>query len=199
MTRIALAAALVLALAACSRQQPSAAATGSAAPPASGSASTPASAPAPAAESRYIPFTKCKLVETKEDEDWSISKCEALPGYQVFIDYGDARDDLRLVPRGGKEVNLGLPYIGGGGFNALGPTFEWRGKTTGGTFTPHALIVRNAKSEDPEHSERQTSLLAVIDLAKLCVVALVRPGPDQNQRAQEIADAGTQACLPRPG
>ncbi len=150
------------------------------------------------AESRYIPFSKCKLVETNENEDWSVSKCEAMPGWSVFIDYGDARDDLRLAPKGGKEVNLGLPMLGGGGFNTLGPTFEWRGRTTGGTFTPHALIVRNAKSEDPEHSERQTSLLAVIDLAKLCAVALVRPGPEQNRQAQAIADAGAQACMPRP-
>ena len=194
---------LVLALAACSGQQSEAAVEGAPSPAAGGSSAAPppatASGAAAAAESRYIPFSKCRLVETNENEDWSVSKCEAMPGYQLFIDYGDARDDLRLVPKGGKEVNLGLPMLGGGGFNTLGPTFEWRGRSAGGTFTPHALIVRNAKSEDPEHSERQTSLLAVIDLAKLCVVALVRPGPDQNRQAQAIADARTQACLPRPG
>lgn len=194
---------LALALAACSGQQSEAAAGGSPSPATgASSAALPAAATSgagPAAESRYIPFSKCKLVETNENEDWSVSKCEAMPGWSVFIDYGDARDDLRLAPKGGKEVNLGLPMLGGGGFNTLGPTFEWRGRTAGGTFTPHALIVRNAKSEDPEHSERQTSLLAVIDLAKLCVVALVRPGPEQNRQAQAIADAGAQACMARPG
>lgn len=164
-------------------------------PPTSAFAAGPAGA---AAQSRYIPFNRCRLVDSKDDEDWSISKCQALPGYTLFLDYGDARDDLRFVTRDGKEVTLGLPYLAAhGGFNTLGPTFEWRGRMAGRRFVPHALIVRDAVSEDPEHSERQTSLLAVIDLGRLCVVAFVRPAPDQNRRAQAIADAGTQACMPR--
>ncbi len=193
--------ALALLLVACSdAQSPPPAPGATTGPEAAGApASTDASAVTsqPAIASRFIPFSTCKVIESNEEEDWSTSRCEALAGYTVLLDYSDVRDDLRIAVKGGKLVSLGISAAGGGGFNSLGPTFEWRGKGEGAGFVPHALIVRNGVSEDPEHSERQTSTLAVIDLARLCVIALVRPGADQNVRAQAIADGGTQACLTR--
>ena len=204
MKAVIAAAALALSLTACSGETVPSPDPGSAGPSQSGAATVagvPAAVQRPglatAIGSRFIPFSTCKAVEVKEDEDWSVSKCEAPAGFTVFLDYGDARDDLRLKPRGGKEVSLGMSNAGGGGFNTLGPTFEWRGRGAGAAFVPHALIVRNAVSDDPEHSERQTSMRAVIDLTRLCIAALVRPGPDQNERARAIADGGRQDCLTR--
>jgi hypothetical protein len=88
-----------------------------------------------------------------------------------------------------------LPLLAGGAFSSTGDTVEWRGDTPGGTFAPRALIVRQTVMEDPDPEVPEVSYLVVARLApEPCVVARVRPGPDQNDRARQAADRGG-ACL----
>jgi hypothetical protein len=145
--------------------------------------------------SRYTSLKDCKLVEEGDGEDWSVSRCPGLGGYSLVLNYGDARDDLALRQTGRKDAELGLPYLSGGGFNALGETIEWRGAEASGGFEPRGLIVRNNAVQDPEQPEKPTSLLVVVDLSQGCAVAQVKPGPRQNERARAVADGPRQPCL----
>jgi hypothetical protein len=147
--------------------------------------------------SRYTSLKNCKLVEMREDEDWSVSRCPGLGGYTVMLNYGDARDDLALRRTGRKDAEIGLPYLAGGGFTTLGETLEWRGAASANGFEPTALIVRNSAVQNPEEPEKPTSLLVVIDLAQGCAVAQVKPGAQQNERARAVADGPRQTCLER--
>lgn len=155
----------------------------------------PASTSADGRASQYTSLGDCKVVELREDEDWSVSRCTGPGGYGLFVDYGDARDDLRLIKPGTQPVELGLLALSNGGFNSLGDAVEWRGSGAGEAFKPAALIVRNNAVENPERPERPTALLVVIDLAQGCVVAQVRPRSGQNEAARAIADGPRQPCL----
>jgi hypothetical protein len=145
--------------------------------------------------SHYTSLKDCKVVELREDEDWSVSRCAGPGGYVLMVDYGDARDDLRLVRPGGKPIELGLLQLNGGGFNSLGDAVEWRGTGAGPAFKPTALIVRNNAAMSPERPEQQIGFLVVINLAQGCAVAQVRPMSAQNEQARKIADGPKQPCL----
>lgn len=148
-----------------------------------------------ATTSLYGSLKTCKVSEINEEEDWSVSHCEGPGGYGLIVDYGDARDDLRLVRPGSKPIELGLLQLNGGGFNSLGDAVEWRGTGAGPAFTPTALIVRNNAALSPERPEQQIGFLVVIDLAQGCAVAQVRPMAAQNEQARKIADGPKQPCL----
>ena len=145
--------------------------------------------------SHYTSLKDCKGTELREDEDWSVSSCAGPHGYGLILEYGDARDDLRLVRPGGKPIELGLLQLNGGGFNSLGDAVEWRGTGAGAAFKPTALIVRNNAVEHPERPEQLTGFLVVIDLAQACVVAQIRPSAGHNEAARRIADGPKQPCL----
>jgi hypothetical protein len=155
----------------------------------------PATDPVGGPASRYTSLKDCKVEELREDEDWSVSRCAGPGGYTLMVDYGDARDDLRLVRPGGKPVELGLLSLNGGGFNSLGDAVEWRGTGTEAAFKPTMLIVRNNAVESPERPEQPTALLVVIDLKQGCAVAQIRPTAGQNETARKIADGPRQPCL----
>lgn len=194
--------AILLALGACSKQgEPAvdASAAASAAPSAEASDATAATTPAPKGPvSRYTSLKDCKLVEAREDEDWSRSRCKGAGGVDLMVEYADARDDLQVLRADQPGVTLGLPYVAGGGFNTLGDTVEWRGTGEGAQFAPRMLIVRNSSVQNPERPEHSAAFLDVIDLAQGCAVAHVKPGPGQNEAARAAADGPALKCL-RPG
>jgi hypothetical protein len=199
MIRLALSLSLVPMLAACSERAakaPDAAGTSTtaAAVPSEAVPVVSPSAPAGAARvSRYTSLKDCKVTESNEEEDWSISACPGIGIWKIQRDYGDAREYLR-VARADRSVPPKQVAMGYSGFNSLGETLEWRGTGEGREFAPNALILRNFVSEDPEHSERTTALLMVIDLQQACTIGQVRPGPGQNEAARAIADAPRRSC-----
>lgn len=174
---------------------PNATASASTTPPSAVAATTPEIAAANGKVSRYTSLKDCTAIDGNEDEDWSVSRCKGLGQWTLQLDYGDAREDLRLLSADEGEFKLDLIGLGSGGFNAIGETVEWRGSGEGANFKPTALIVRNTISEDPAQSQRQTALLYVIDLAQHCAIARVRPGPRQNEEARASADGSARACL----
>ncbi|MBN8502790.1 MAG: hypothetical protein J0M19_16855 [Sphingomonadales bacterium] len=163
----------------------------------SGAAASEAAAAPAKTISRYTTLKDCKLVDAREGEDWSVSRCPGLAGYTVMVNYHDARDDLALRRANQKDVELNLVSLAGGGFNTLSDTIEWRGADAGDGFRPTALIVRNAAVRDPDQPDKPTSLLVVVDLAQQCVIAQVKPQPGQNEAARAIADGPRRACLGR--
>lgn len=146
--------------------------------------------------SRYTSLTNCAVVERRADEDWSVSRCAGEGGYALMLDYGDAREDLRLAAPDGRMTDLGLNRLAAGAFNALGPAAEWRGRVEAGRFVPRALIVRDRLVIDPERPEAPLALLVVVDLTRACLIGQVRPGPSQNVQARAVADdARARPCL----
>lgn len=191
---------LLLLLAACSKgtEQPAAPApsqVASSMPGEDAASATPEIPTGPA--SRYTSFKDCELVKSGagQGEDWSLSRCKGLGGYDLQIDYGDARDELVLRRAGRPSANIGLFALDSGHFNSLAETAEWRGLAGPQGFAPKRLIVRNNVSEDSAQPHRQTSILVVIDLDLACAIAQVRPGKDQNLAARAIADGPPRACL----
>lgn len=198
MNRIALLGPLVL-LAACSGESNPAGGEGALPEAAGGGTSASTSTPEDLAgggrSSRYTTLKSCQVIDSRKDEDWSVSRCAGPAGYTLYLDYGDARDDLRIQRAGTEPVAIGLIALGSGGFNTLGDTVEWRGTGSGDGFAPAALIVRNSLVEDPERPDRPTGILLVIDLARNCAVAQVRPQAGQNEAARAIADGPQRPCL----
>lgn len=186
---------LVLTLAACSERASDQPLHPEQVQPSEAPAMAPASQAAVKLVSQYTSLKDCKIEELREDEDWSVSRCAGPAGYSLIVEYGDARDDLRLVRPGGKPIALGLLQLSGGGFNSLGDAVEWRGTGTAAQFVPTALIVRNNAVESPERPDQPTGFLVVIDLVQGCAVAQVRPVAWQNAAARTIADGPKQPCL----
>lgn len=170
---------------------PTGAASASTAPDAS-AAATPSASAAAARVSTYTALKDCEVVDSNPDEDWSVSRCSGPGGWGLQIDYGDARDDAQLLPKGKAAQPLNLSALTRGAFNGLGDAVEWRGASAD---KPSALILRNNVSEDSEHTEIQTGVLLVVDLAQGCVVAQVRPQAGQNEAARAVADGPRQPCL----
>ena len=145
--------------------------------------------------SKYTSLKNCKVVEDGGGEDWSTSRCPGLGGYTLQLNYFDARESLDVL-RGGKVIGeMKLWLRGGGGFNALGDTVEWRGTMEGGVFVPRALIVRNNVIRDSGQPEKSTGVLEVIDLKRGCMAGSIEPQAGQNEAARAIADAPPVDCF----
>jgi hypothetical protein len=188
--------AAVLALAACSSEEADGAATAAAetaaAEPAEASPGT--SGEVTGRAFRHTSLANCEVVrEEREEMPFIETLCPGPAGWALRVTDSDARQNLVVVPPGGREASLELSRIGGGGFSSLGETAEWRGPAGPG-FAPDSLIVRYRVAENP-HPEPETAYLLVVDLApRPCVVSRVAPGPAQNDVGRARAD-DPGACL----
>jgi hypothetical protein len=165
-------------------------------------AATPTPTPVPTATStetatgrasKYTSLGACRTTRTAPDEaGFATSDCPGIGGYRLRLIDSDARQNLMLVGRDGKEHSLRLSEAGGGGFSRIGERIEWRGAQADGPFRPDALVLRYAVVENPANPTRETAYLLPVSLTKSCVAARIPPGPDQNTRARAIADAQMQ-------
>lgn len=146
--------------------------------------------------SRYTQLSACTLLRaTPEEAGFSERECRGEGGYRLRVTESDLRQNVVVLAPGGERHTLGLPALSGGAFGSVGATFEWRGESAGGSFSPRALILRHSVMEDPDPRVPEASYLVVARLASpACIVARIRPGPDQNRLAREAADGGG-ACL----
>lgn len=135
----------------------------------------------------------CRLVEeNREEGSYWRRRCPGAGGYSVEWTESDLRQGLELV-KGRSRTDVELSSIvAKGAFNRLGPRLEWRGKDAA---DPDSLMVRVfVANEDPSRPDR--SLLAVAKLRPTpCVVAVIAPGPRQNEEARGIADGRPQNCM----
>lgn len=121
-------------------------------------------------------------------------ECAGPGTFTLRISDSDARQRMALIGPSGEAVDLPLNRIGGGGFSSFGEIAEWRGPA-GTPFAPDSLIVRFDVAEQP-HPAPETSYLLVARLGReRCLIAVVPPGPDQNDSARARAD-DSGACLP---
>jgi hypothetical protein len=113
-------------------------------------------------------------------------RCPGVGGYTLELLEGDLRQTLNVIAPDKRKFKLNLMNISYA-FSYVGAKAEWRLKGK----TPIALIVRFNASEDVEDSSKVTSYLSVSKITpnEICLVDVVRPGKDQNEKARKLADA----------
>ena len=137
----------------------------------------------------------CRLIEeNKEEGSYSRHLCTGLASYSLETSESDLRQDIIVIAPDGSRSELGLSgKVAKGAFNSLGERAEWRGSDAS---KPTALIVRLGVAKGAEPQQPDTSNLVVVKLAApACVVAVIPPGPTQNDAARNTADNLPAACL----
>ena len=139
-------------------------------------------------------LNKCHVVEQDEEHGpYYRHRCPGVGGYNYEVVEHDLRQDLVIIHPNGRRDEIGMSGAAGeGGFNILGPTFEWRGPAG---MPPQTMTVRFNVQEDPEPNKPDRSYLVVIRLTPpSCIVAAVPPGAGQNEKARAIADRRPLQC-----
>ncbi|HEX8922981.1 MAG TPA: hypothetical protein VF766_16015, partial [Pyrinomonadaceae bacterium] len=134
-------------------------------------------------------------------EDWSVQACRGVGGYNLQLEYGDARESITVFSPNKQKHPLELWHIVSSGFSSVGQKAEWRVTTKNGKQVPIALIVRFNASENPEDSSKITSYLVVAKITpqKICVTDKIAPSATQNEEARRAADASAdKPCLQAP-
>ena len=137
----------------------------------------------------------CKLVEENRDEGpYWLRRCSGRDGWTVEWGESDLRQGIVLVSAGGKSADLELSdKVANGAFNILGPAMEWRGMRG---RPANAVIVRMDVTDNANPERPPKSRLAVARLTPVpCLVAIVEPGPGQNEKARAIADGKLPECI----
>lgn len=156
-------------------------------------------ASADSVSSVYSSLSGCKLV--KKGHDFSTSACKGVGGYNLRLEYDDARESITVISPNGQKHPLDLWSVISSGFSSVGKKAEWRVTRKGGRLVPIALIVRFDASTNPEDSTKVTSYLAVAKITpqKICVTDKIEPGATANEDARRAADASAdKPCLAPP-
>jgi len=156
-------------------------------------------ASADSVSSVYSSLSGCKLV--KKGHDFSTSACKGVGGYDLRLEYDDARESITVVSPSGQNHPLNLWSVMSNGFSSVGQKAEWRVTRKAGRLVPIALIVRFNASENPEDSTKVTSYLAVAKITpqKICVTDKIEPSATANEDARRAADnSADKPCLAPP-
>jgi len=141
----------------------------------------------------------CRTIKSTSEEGGSYEgRCRGVAGYNLIVEEGDLRTNIKVVAPGGTAHSLDLWTVVSSAFSSLGPRVEWRMSKGGSKATPVALIIRYNASENVEYPNKTTSYLAVakITSAETCVTDKILPGPNANADARRAADvAATKSCL----
>ncbi len=144
----------------------------------------------------YSSLSGCKLVKT--GRDWSVQACRGVGGYNLQLEYDDARESITVFGADRKAHPLNLWQVVSSGFSSVGQKAEWRVTTKNGKQVPIALIVRFNASENPEDSSKSTSYLVVAKITpqKICVTDKIAPSATANEEARRAADASAdKPCM----
>jgi hypothetical protein len=147
----------------------------------------------------YSSLYKCKLIS--KGRDYSTQACVGVSGYNLRLEYDDARESITVISPNGKKHPLNLWQVISSGFSGVGQKAEWRVTRKNGKLVPIALIVRFTASEDPADSSKTTPYLAVAKITpnEICVTDKIAPSKTANEEARTAADsAATRQCLGTP-
>ena len=141
----------------------------------------------------------CRTIKQTSDEGGSYEgRCRGVAGYNLIVEEGDLRTNIKVVAPGGNATSLDLWSVVSSAFSSLGPRVEWRMTKRGAKSVPVALIIRYNASENVDKPDKTTSYLAVakITASETCVTEKILPGPNANADARRAADAAaTKGCL----
>jgi hypothetical protein len=130
----------------------------------------------------------CRTVKQSDEGDGSyLGECKGTGGFRVQLLEGDIRQTLNIITPSKKKFELNF-WGFYGGFSSIGEKIEWRLKAG----VPVALIAR-FNVANPENEKKSTSYLMVSKIGRTssCVTDIVLPGPKQNEKARELADAAS--------
>ncbi|MEP6900814.1 MAG: hypothetical protein ABJA66_03630 [Actinomycetota bacterium] len=140
-------------------------------------------------KSVYTPLTdnKCKITPDLQIAGNMSGLCQGVANYKLQIAVDDERMSVSVIASAQKTFDLDFwGYFGN--FSQIGEKAEWRmnGKT------PVGLIVRYDVSDRGE-GNKPTSYLMIskISSTESCVVAIVKPGKNQNAEARKLADSAS--------
>jgi hypothetical protein len=142
---------------------------------------------------------QCRTIKSTSDEGGSYEgRCRGVAGYNLIVEEGDLRTNIKVVAPGGVAHSLDLWTVVSSAFSSLGPRVEWRMAKRRTKSAPVALIIRYIASENVENPDKTTSYLAVakITASETCITDKIFPGPNANADARRAADAAaTKSCL----
>ena len=142
---------------------------------------------------------QCRTFKSSSDEGGAYEgRCRGVGGYNLIIEEGDLRTNIKVVAPSGTAHSLDLWTVVSSAFSSLGPRVEWRMAKRGTRSTPVALIIRYNASENVDNPNKTTSYLAVAKLtaSETCITDKILPGPSANTDARRAADAAaTKGCL----
>jgi hypothetical protein len=144
----------------------------------------------------YSSLYKCKLVTT--GHDYSTSACVGVGGYNLRLEYDDARESITVISPNGRKHPLNFWEVLGTGFSSVGQKAEWRVTKRNGKLVPIGLIVRYNVTENAADSTKDTSYLAVAKITpqKICLTDKIPPGSTANEDARRAADSSAdKPCL----
>jgi hypothetical protein len=138
-------------------------------------------------ESRYSSIWPHDCTSTgdgaAEGQDWVSYRCEGQGGIPVHLFFSDG---VRLSLGFGERSD---PFMGFRADRERTWPIEWRGRTMGGHFVPHAAIVR-MKTHPEEDGVSTNSKLIVFGLSgTTCILGEVS-GRRANEDARRLADNG---------
>lgn len=142
-----------------------------------------------------LDMDRCRVIEeNKEEGPYWRRRCSGPGNWRVEWSESDLLQDLTLISSDGRHADLRLSdLVAKGAFNSLGETIEWRGDDP---TKPEALIVRMNVANGVEPQLPDISRLAVVRLTgSPCLVAIVEPATNQNEKARSIADGSMATCL----
>jgi hypothetical protein len=157
--------------------------------------------PADPVTSVYSSLSNCKTVSTDGESGSSTQACRGVGGYNLRLEYGDARESITVISPDGKQHPLKFWEVISTGFSSVGKKAEWRVTGKGNKVTPRALIVRFDASENPEDSSKVTSYLVVAKVTPegICVTDKIAPSATANEEARRAADASAaKPCMAAP-
>ena len=144
----------------------------------------------------YSSLSGCKLVT--QGRDYSTQACRGIGGYNLRLEYGDARESITVISPNGKKHPLNFGEVISVGFSSVGKKAEWRVTRKAGKVVPIALIVHFDASENPADSSKVTSYLVVAKITpqKICVTDKIAPSATANEDARRAADSSAdKPCL----
>ena len=149
----------------------------------------------------YTPLYKCKLVSHDKESDSSTQACRGVAGYNLRLEYSDARESITVISPDGKKHQLEFWNVISSAFSHVGEKAEWRVVKNKGKIVPVALIVRFTASEYSGETPKPVSYLAVAKITrqKICVTDKIAPSATANVEARRAADASAdKPCLEPP-
>jgi hypothetical protein len=146
-----------------------------------------ASVAVPAQISSVYTSTKtsaCRTISSNPDEGGSYEgECRGVGGYKVRLHEGDLRQSLDIISPTKKKSELNL-WQSFSSFSAVGEKLEWRTKAG----VPFALIFRYYVADPQGGKGSQYLFVTKLGKSSSCVVDIVDPMQNQNEKAREIAD-----------
>jgi hypothetical protein len=139
----------------------------------------------------FTPDSKCKTVESNEEEGWAIAKCPGYKGIDVWVSDGDNRVSVAYGAKGRDEVAMTQTFSP---FNVSGETVEWRLKDG----KPVATILRWKVDGGEGMPKGEMLVVTQLKQGNQCWIAVVaaHKNKNANELARQAADtlAGTVDC-----